>query len=168
MRVYEEVDLLTKEESRAVIYKLIFFTAAMVGGPIGTYYLCLRTIAGGSCFDVSCHLLPPPSPHLIPLSLSLPLPPTPPRPSLFHNPHNPHTIPHPPPLPPLSSPLLSLSFYQKPTLIPPRSQPTGSSTFAGAMAAIMANVVLVAYVIVAMREDQSERLAEEEKVRKGE
>jgi len=36
------------------------------------------------------------------------------------------------------------------------------------MAAIMANVVLVAYVIVAMREDQSECLAEEEKVRKGE
>ncbi|MCJ1242937.1 vacuolar ATPase assembly integral membrane protein vma21 [Trapelia coarctata] len=74
----------------AVIYKLLFFTAAMVGGPIGTYYVCLHTIAGGS------------------------------------------------------------------------------STFAGAMAAIMANVVLVAYVIVAMREDQSERLAEEEKVRKGE
>lgn len=110
VRVYEEVDLLTKEESRAVIYKLIFFTAAMVGGPIGTYYLCLRTIAGGSCFDVSCHLLPPPSPlsppH--PLFLSLPLPPTPPRPSLSHNPH---TIPHPPPLPPISSPLLSLSPF---------------------------------------------------------
>jgi len=35
------------------------------------------------------------------------------------------------------------------------------------MAAIMANVVLVAYIIVAMRDDQSERLAEEEK-RKGE
>ncbi|KUI66350.1 Vacuolar ATPase assembly integral membrane protein vma-21 [Cytospora mali] len=33
----------------------------------------------------------------------------------------------------------------------------GNSTFAGATAAIMANVVLVAYVIVAMREDQSEQ-----------
>lgn len=31
----------------------------------------------------------------------------------------------------------------------------------------MANVVLVAYVIVAMKEDQSERLAAEEKARKG-
>lgn len=44
----------------------------------------------------------------------------------------------------------------------------GSSTMAGATAAIMANVVLVAYVIVAMKEDQSERLAEEEKTKKGE
>lgn len=35
---------------------------------------------------------------------------------------------------------------------------TGNSTFAGATAAIMANVVLVAYVVVAMREDQSDQL----------
>ncbi|KAG6363294.1 hypothetical protein INS49_008391 [Diaporthe citri] len=33
----------------------------------------------------------------------------------------------------------------------------GNSTFAGATAAIMANVVLIAYVVVAMREDQSEQ-----------
>lgn len=33
----------------------------------------------------------------------------------------------------------------------------GNSTFAGATAAIMANVVLVAYVIVAMREDEGDQ-----------
>jgi len=43
---------------------------------------------------------------------------------------------------------------------------SGNSTWAGALAAIMANVVLVGYVVAAMREDQSERLAEEEKQKK--
>jgi len=43
----------------------------------------------------------------------------------------------------------------------------GNSTFAGAMAAIMANVVLVAYIVVAMREDQSEAIEAAEKEKKG-
>ena len=45
---------------------------------------------------------------------------------------------------------------------------SGNSTLAGATAAVMANVVLVAYIIVAMKEDQSEEIAAEEKARKGE
>lgn len=36
----------------------------------------------------------------------------------------------------------------------------GNSTFAGATAAVTANIVLFAYIIVAWREDQGERAAE--------
>ena len=47
------------------------------------------------------------------------------------------------------------------------SRDTGSSTWAGATAAFVANMVLIAYVIIAMKEDQSEKLAAEQEARKG-
>ncbi|KAF4962525.1 hypothetical protein FSARC_9392 [Fusarium sarcochroum] len=41
--------------------------------------------------------------------------------------------------------------------------PIGNSSFAGGLAAVMANVVLIGYIVVAMKEDQSDQQKPESK-----
>ena len=77
---------LAKITTRAVIYKLLFFTLAMIGLPIGTFFLTVHTVFKGSYLYSSSALLsllsalppslitgqPPPLPFTLPSPISNP------------------------------------------------------------------------------------------------
>ena len=116
-----------------IIYKLLAFTFAMITFPIGSYFLSVNMIFGGLSVP-SIHLCNPPNkPNLYKHQTSST--PT----SLFHSSTHTHN-----------------TYTHLPNLI---THP-GNSTYAGATAAIVANIVLLSYVVVAFNDDKSEREAD--------
>jgi hypothetical protein len=115
----------------------------MITFPIGSYFLSVNMLFGGKSYLVFpdfTHYSNPPShvcTRIISCFISLP----PPMLALIH------------------INWWNLTWNPSSSTAPDRSIP-GNSTYAGATAAIVANIVLIAYVVVAFNDDKSEREAD--------
>lgn len=145
------------EVVRDVIYKLLGFTFAMVVVPIGSYFFTLKTVFSGTLLAAIC------------LTLSFSSSPK----SLCPSEPLQHALRSPTALPPWTlcrtrwtELLLFYSAAKNPKLPFPQPSPrpllipSGNATYAGAFAAIMANVVLISYIVVAMREEDETKSLE--------
>lgn len=100
-------------QQRSVIAKLLGFTFAMITLPIGSYFMTLNSVFGGTY--------------------------------------------------PIGVPTTHYAGQHRKTCC---SRGTGNATYAGGLAALMANVVLIGYVIVAFLDDKGEREADEAEAKK--